>query len=40
MKCVNGMDYCRRSIAGQLKCPSDGSSCGGDNNNALYYDKT
>ena len=39
MKCVNGMDYCRRSI-GQLKCPSDGSSCGGDNNNALYYDKT
>ena len=24
-KCVNGMDYCRRSIAGQMKSPSDGS---------------
>ena len=29
------MDYCRRSIAGQLLCPSDGSSCRGGKRNRV-----
>ena len=29
------MDYCRRPIAGQLLCPSDGSSCRGGKSNRV-----